>query len=227
MISMEKYLNLIEKYPWLVGDESDPLKIITNKDEIKKWQQERKLDLLTKGDDPERLKIGILFRDPYVTVIRDLVQFPNMSLNGYLRIVNTAFIENGAAGVAILPVQKKKILLMHNFRHATRCWHWEIPRGFGEPKISAETQAIAEIREEIGVNVKELINLGPYYSNTGLEGNLITLFLARIEEEVKINSEIGVDKLMFFSTQELEDFIVKSEITDGFTLAADYATYFL
>ena len=63
------------------------------------------------------------------------------------------------AGVVILPVKDGKILLMHNFRHATRSWQWEIPRGFGEPGVSAEDQARAEVSEEIHAQVSELVQI--------------------------------------------------------------------
>ena len=103
---------------------------------------------------------------------------------------------------------------------STRVWHWEIPRGFGEPGVSAEDQARAKIREEIGVDVTELIDLGLYFNNTGLEGNPITLFLARITAEPVANPNIGVDQLRWVSIEEFESMIARAEITDGFTIAA-------
>ena len=212
--------DLKRTHPNLFTNSSASFRIITDSDEINKWQNQRKLDLEKKDQSPEWADIGIVFDDPYVIVLRDLVEFPNGSRGGYIRLYNRAYLEGGAAGVVILPEKDGKILLMHNFRHATRSWHWEIPRGFGEPGVSAEDQARAEMKEEIGVDVAGVVDLGPYFSNTGLEGNPITLFLAQLAAEGTANPEIGVDALRWVTVEELENMIVSGEVTDGFTIAA-------
>ena len=152
--------------------------------------------------------------------MRDLVEFPGGFRNGYIRLYNRAYLEGGASGVVTMPEKDGKILLMHNFRHATRSWQWEIPRGFGEPGVSARDQATAEIKEEIGVEVVDLVDLGVHFNNTGMEGNPVHLFLARIVAEPTVNPEIGVDALRWVSVAELEQLIASEEITDGFTIAA-------
>ena len=68
----------------------------------------------------------------------------------------------------------------------------EIPRGFGEEGIDAETQAKQELFQETGIEkINRLISLGIYFNNTGIEGNPIYLFLAKIpyDQEVKIKLE--------------------------------------
>ena len=142
-----------------------------------------------KNKPEEWADIGAVFDDPYVVILRDLVEFPGGFRNGYIRLYNRAYLEGGAAGVVMLPEMDGKLLLMHQFRHATRSWHWEIPRGFGEPGIEAEDQARAEIEEEISGEIAELTNLGLYFNNTGLEGNPIYLFLAKMSSvgEPKLN----------------------------------------
>lgn len=217
---MKEYFNILNKFPNLEGTVEDPIKIIKDEIAIQEWQSERRDKLVNTSKNPEWADIGIICNDPYVTILRDLVEFPGGYRGGYIRLYNRAYLEGGAAGVVTMPVKDGEILLMHNFRHATRSWHWEIPRGFGEPGVSAENQARAEIKEEIGVDATELVDLGTLYNNTGLEGNPVCLFLARIAGDAVINIEIGVDQLLWVSIQELEDMIAKAEITDGFTIAA-------
>jgi len=195
-------------------------RIITASKEIDEWLEQRRHELKTKGQNPEWAKIGVILDDPYIVILRDLVEFPGGNRGGYIRLYNRAYLEKGAAGVVAMPVKEKKVLLMHNFRHATRSWHWEIPRGFGEPGVSAENQARAEIQEEIGVEVIKLEDLGVYFNNTGLEGNPITLFVVQIAGEPVIKYEIGIDALRWVSVEELERMIANAEITDGFTIAA-------
>ena len=75
--------------------------------------------------------IGVLLSDPYIIVLRDLVEFPNKEKNGYFRIINRADF-NSSKSVVVMPFYDGKILLLRQYRHATRSWHLEIPRGFGE-----------------------------------------------------------------------------------------------
>lgn len=217
---MKKYVNMLRKTAFLQGSKLDPIKIITADSEIGRWQSQKREKLSANHKNLTWSKIGLVFDDPFVIILRDLVEFPGGSRGGYIRLYNRAYIEGGAAGVVIMPIKEGKILLMHNFRHATRSWHWEVPRGFGEPGISAEDQARAEVSEEIGVEVAELIDLGLYFNNTGLEGNPITLFVARITAEPVANPEISVDMLRWVPVDELENMIAGAEITDGFTIAA-------
>jgi ADP-ribose pyrophosphatase len=211
---------IIRNHPKLLSNEDTPIKILLDESDIKKWQENKKLHLNQKSQALEWADIGIVFDDPYVVVLRDLVEFPGGFRNGYIRLYNRAYLEGGAAGVVMLPEMDGNLLLMHQFRHATRSWHWEIPRGFGEPGVQAEDQARAEIEEEIGGKIDELTNLGLYFNNTGLEGNPIYLFLAKMASIGEPKLKFGVDRFIWVSVSELENMIVDGEITDGFTIAA-------
>ncbi len=218
---MEIYNLLLSKNKHLAGNfRDDPIKIILSADEIEKWQVQKIAFLKRKRISSKWAKIGIVFEDPYIIIFRDLVEFPGGFRDGYIRLYNRAYLEGGAAGVVMLPEMGGKLLLMHQFRHATRSWHWEIPRGFGESGVKAEDQARAEIEEEISGEIADLINLGLYFNNTGLEGNPIYLFLAKMSSIGKPQLKFGVDKFIWVSVSELEKMIADGEITDGFTIAA-------
>lgn len=202
-------------------DNSDALITIIDDDgEISTWKEQRQLKLLEQGKNPKWADIGVVFDDPSILILRDLVEFPGGFRNGYIRIYNRAYLEGGAAGVVVLPEKDGKILLFQHYRHATRMRHWEIPRGFGKPGVDAKTQAINEVREEINGDVAELFDLGIVYNNTGLEGNPINLFLARMASIGEMQIEEGIEKPTWVSTPELEKMIADGEITDGFTIAA-------
>lgn len=219
---MKNYFEFLDKFPQLMGKNDGPMRIIKDDTEIINWQNEQKIDLANESNNLEWADIGIVLDDPRILILRDLVQFPSGHRSGYIRIYNRAYLEEGAAGVVVLPERDGKLLLMYNFRHATRAWHWEVPRGFGEPGVKAEDQAKAELEEEIGVNPAEieLVDLGILYNNTGLEGNSINLFLGRVVSSGIVNQEIGVKELRWVTTEKFEQMIVAGEITDGFTIAA-------
>jgi len=197
------------------------MKVVTDDDEIKNWQLQQRRKLESKGLNPDWSHIGIVLDDPYVLMIRDLVEFPGGFRGGYIRLYNRAYLEGGAAGVVMLPEMNNKLLLMYRFRHATRSWHWEVPRGFGEPGTEAVVHAKKEIEEEIeGVVSGDLIDLGLYFNNTGMEGNPIYLFLAHLESVGKPEVQEGIQTLRWVNVSELEKAIADGEITDGFTIAA-------
>lgn len=214
--AFDRYLSIEQRFPQLFKNSDELLKIIREKSVLQDWRTEKK----KLSNDTVATDIGVVFDDPYVVILRDLVEFPGGFRNGYIRLYNRAYLEGGAAGVVILPEMDGKLLLMHQFRHATRSWHWEIPRGFGEPGVLAEDQARAEIEEEISGEIAELKNLGLYFNNTGLEGNPIYLFLAKMSSVGEPKLKLGVDKFIWVSVAELEKMIADGEITDGFTIAA-------
>lgn len=214
------YFVLTEKHAELLNNENTPFQILLNDSEIIAWQENRKTQLEEKSLPSEWAEIGAVFDDPYVVILRDLVEFPGGFRNGYIRLYNRAYLEGGAAGVVMLPEMDGKLLLMHQFRHATRSWHWEVPRGFGEPGIKARKQAKAELEEEIGGKIAKFTNLGLYFNNTGLEGNPIHLFLVKMASIGKPKLKFGVDRFKWVSVVQMERMIEKGSITDGFTIAA-------
>ncbi len=215
-----KYRAIIQNKPDFFNNQDASFRILLDEEDIQSWQLEKRIQLAEKNKPEEWADIGAVFDDPFVVILRDLVEFPGGFRNGYIRLYNRAYLEGGAAGVVMLPDMGGKLLLMHQFRHATRSWHWEIPRGFGEPGVQAEDQARDEIEEEIGGEIAELTNLGLYFNNTGLEGNPIHLFLAKMSSIDEPKLKFGVDKFVWVSVSELEKMIADGEITDGFTIAA-------
>lgn len=215
-----KYNSMIKEKPSLFNNKGALFQILLDEEDIHSWQSGKRRKLAEKNKPENWAEIGIVFDDPFVVIFRDLVEFADGSRNGYIRLYNRAYLEGGAAGVAMLPEMNGKLLLMHQFRHATRSWHWEVPRGFGEPGVQAEDQARAEIEEEISGEIAELTNLGLYFNNTGLEGNPIYLFLAKMSSVGEPKLKLGVDKFIWVSVTELEQMIADGKITDGFTIGA-------
>ena len=210
--SLKKYFELIEHHPDLVLPIDAPIKIIIDKTRIEEWQQES----IAKDNH----QIGVLLQDKYITIIRDLVEFPDGTVSGYNRIINTAIFRNGAFGSVVLPVMKEKILLIKIFRHPIRQWSIEVPRGFGEAGLSPEQTAQKEISEEVNGKIKKVISLGTIYSNTGLEGNNINLYLAYLEEAGAPEKSEGIEKIVWVDVNQLEKMITRGQITDSFTISA-------
>jgi ADP-ribose pyrophosphatase len=205
---ISRYLELFAGVPLLFSNEGAPLRIITDKDEIGRWKQQHPSE-----------NIGVVYEDGYVCIMRDLVEFFGGEVRGYTRLINRADIEGGKS-VAVLPVMGGKILLLRQYRYATRSWHIEIPHGFGEVGISPEDNARKEIAEETGLEIAELISLGTYHCNTGMEAEETRLFFARLASVGAPNKDEGIERFEWAIVSEMEGLIKSNIVTDGFTIAA-------
>lgn len=208
-------------YPALFSNQEAMYQIITDPQRIAAWEREKRAVLREKGLPEEWASIGLLVDDPYILVLRDLVFLPNAPERsfGYIRIIARAYLEQGI-GVVVLPLWRDKIVVLQQYRHATRNWHYECPRGFGEPGLSPEENAAKEVEEEIGANILRLQSLGKYYSNTGLEVQPVHLYWAEVDEPKAKNEAEGIAQLLFLSVPEFEHWILEGKINDGFTIAA-------
>lgn len=217
--ALSKYLELLHNNPNLIANKDALIKIIPDENVIKNWERSYKDKLTAIGKPKEWAEIGLVYSDPYIVILRDLVEFPGGSKGSYFRILNQADLQGGQ-GVVVLPTMNGKYLLLRQYRHPIRSWSYEIPRGFGEPGIQAEQQAKNEVLEEVKGEIDNIIDLGVYHSNTGLEGNKVELFFAKLKSIGKPAQDEGIESYLWVSLSELEEMIATAKITDGFTIAA-------
>jgi ADP-ribose pyrophosphatase len=213
------YDELISKNPSLFDNKNALLNIILDQKTINEWERRKEAELRQRGLPLEWAKIGIILDDPYNIIVRDLVQFPDGDIRGYGRSIATATLKGGR-GVVVLPEYQGKILLLHQYRHPTRQWHYEIPRGYGEPNIPPVENAHKEVEEETGGKISELVSLGDFYNNTGFESASVALFYAKLASVGKANVNEGIESFVWVTVKELEEWIANEKITDGFTIAA-------
>jgi len=216
---IEGYFDLMKSNPALFHNENFPFKIITNPGAIARWQDQQRTELMRSGLPTNWSDIGIVLDDPYIIMIRDLVEFPGGKRGGYIRLISRADLKGGE-GIVVLPLFQEKILMLRQFRHATRSWNLEAPRGFGTIGISSEENARKEIIEEIGGELLNLIDLGYYHANTGMESSKVRLYCGNLISIGEPDRQEGIDRIMPISLSEIEDMIRDGQITDGFTIAA-------
>lgn len=163
-------------------------------------------------------KTGVLVESPWCIVVQDAVRFPGGRLGTYLRVIEKP-IPN--AGVVILPVWKDKLVLIRHFRHPTRCWHWEFPRGYAIPNEVPEATVRREIQEELGVHVARVRQLGNLHPNTGILATRLVVcagFLSRAPTQTEECEGISMAKHVEVS--EMLALIAANEIDDGISLGA-------
>ncbi len=171
----------------------------------------RKLE--AEGLPSDWARVGIVYQDQYGMILRDAVRFPGGALGTYIRFISGV---DSTPTTVVLPFYQGKALLVRRFRHATRTWHMEIPRGFGTKNISAEDNARSELAKEIGASVSRLVSLGPLGSD--LEST--ELFYAEITSYGEPNAHEGITEVVSVTIPELERLIREGQITEAFTIMA-------
>jgi ADP-ribose pyrophosphatase len=151
-------------------------------------------------------------------VVRDLVEFPDGRIGGYIRFINRMSSEAGGVNVVMMCVRDNEVLMIRRFRHEERRWSWEFPRGFGEPGLTAEENARKELEEEIGAIPSELKLLAFVPEERG--GTAV--FLAEIapDQEIKLETGEAIASFRWVSKAELDELVAQGKLDDWYSLWA-------
>lgn len=171
-------------------------------------RRQREQDGLSAADT----RIGVIAEDPYITATRDAVRFADGTLGIYNRLLIPS-------GVVILPVLRGEIVLIHRFRHGTRRFVYEVPRGMLSADGDFERTAREELREEIGATAVSLTSLGEYHSNSSVANDTMRLFFAEIDTIGAPSRHEAIDRIETFTVERVESFMRDGKIMDGATLA--------
>ncbi|MGP3953480.1 NUDIX hydrolase [Streptomyces sp. 7N604] len=158
----------------------------------------------------------VAYQDAWRMLVKDQVRFPNGQQGTYIRLLTS----QREPGVAVLPLLGSDVVLIEHFRHATRTWHWEIPRGGGAAGLAGADNAAKELEEEIGATARELIPLGTLHPDTGILAEAVLLYAARIDTVGEVAHGEGIRRARTVSFTTAEELAGEGEITDAFTIAA-------
>ena len=164
------------------------------------------------GDPAIDTRVGVLAEDPYVTVMRDAVRFPDGDYGLYYRLVL-------GVGVVMLPVLDKSLVLINAFRHGTRSWHLEAPRGMFDAAEPIGELVRRELDEEIGAVPLEMTALGVLHPSPGVVDESLHLFLVRIDRVGEVDRHEAISEIRVLTVAEFEQLAGAGTITDGPTLA--------
>ena len=170
------------------------------------------------GLPSEWAQVGVAFEDQHTMILRDAVRFPDGVPGTYFRVL----VKSGdPVGSAVLPVYEGQIQLIRHFRHSTRRWQLEIPRGARKyPDEPLDVTARQELEEEIGGIASQLLDLGPVHTSSGLTRESFQIFFAELAGIGRPNLNEGIAEIVPISLHELERLIATGELTDSLTIAA-------
>lgn len=158
-------------------------------------------------------RVGIVQEDPYWIWLRDPLILPNHTTTAYNRFFPRSGL-NGVSGIVVMGVDEDhKILINIIFRHATRAWEVELPRGAREKHETSEQAAFRELEEETGFRAKNLIKIATIASDSGILSNFMDLYVATDLTFFKSNREAceAIGDCISVSKQAL-----KQAFVDGF-----------
>lgn len=209
----ERYLALVHDRPDQFANPDGAIyEILLDSSRIDRARRDASEYRRTQSLPAEDTRVGILAVDPYLMVMRDAVRFAD----GTYGLYNRLLVPSGAA---ILPMLGNKIVLLHRFRHGTRRWHLEVPRGSFSGVGTQVEEAERELMEEIGAKPTSIDDLGDLHSTTGCLDERHRLYLARIDAIGAPDAHEAIESLKVLPVAAVEQLIAEGKITDGPTLA--------
>lgn len=135
----------------------------------------------------------------------------------------TREIVEHADSVAIVVIDKDKVILVRQYRQATGKSLLEIPAGGINPGESLEDAVRRELREEIGFFPQEIKKLGGFYVSPGYCTEYLHLFLARelVPSPLIAEDTEGID-IVPVPLNQVHQLISSGEIQDAKTIAGLY-----
>jgi ADP-ribose pyrophosphatase len=133
-----------------------------------------------------------------------------------VNVVVLAPIANDARGTV------GDVALVEQERHALGSVELECPRGFGDPGLSGEENALKELREETGFVGERAYYLGSTFTDSGLLDAEVSFYHVPIVERERRDPEIeeAIVSVSLASPASVWSFIRHGKIRDSFTLQA-------
>jgi ADP-ribose pyrophosphatase len=219
MNPIDRYRALLRERPGLARNLDGGITVVTDETETTRIEAVMADEFEAKGLPREWARAGLFYEDPYIILLRDAVIFPDGKPGLYHRIIAR---NEEPTGVAILAFQQGKVVLLRHFRHPSRSWHLEIPRGaVGADEDPAEI-AKMEITEEIGGTIRSLTRLGLLHGASALMRHSVVLMHAELESIGNPALGEGIAEILLVTPAEFETMIATGAITDAFTVGAAY-----
>src|SRR2546423_7679733 len=134
------------------------------------------IEIIDRREAPRiRAKTGILIEDKLHIFVRDALRYPSGEVGTAMRIIGCTMYD-GPSGVVALCSRDGNIFLRETFRHATRRWELETPRGQRDTGMSSSDAAPKEIREELGFKVRNIEQIGEVSGDTAILASTLPVF---------------------------------------------------
>jgi ADP-ribose pyrophosphatase len=181
------------------------------------------IEVVAKTEAPNiKEKTGVVIEDSLHLFVRDAVKYKNGEVKTSMRLIGKSMFD-GPSGVVALAHRDGKIFLREMFRHATRAWGLETPRGQREEGYTPEEAIRKELKEELGFPVRTVERIGEVSGDTAILASSLPVFWAELDpgpphDEPEGSEALG--RIIGLDRAELAERIRRAEIRDGYTLSA-------
>ncbi len=217
--SLDSYLSYVEQLQDYCGKcAQGEIEIVLDPEKIHEIETGQKERLEKRGftaeEASEYSRVGVAYEDQYLILLRDAVLFPSGGTGTYDRFIWKSKMRVGD-GVAVLPVLPSgKIAMVLQYRHATRSWEMELPRGGMMAGETPRDAALRELREETGYEAATLHFLGKMAPDTGILNSVIPVYLAEVSSQGLTALEEGeaIDSVHLFTKEELREALLQGYV---------------
>jgi ADP-ribose pyrophosphatase len=133
--------------------------------------------------------------------------------------IKRAIIRHNGSAVMMAVDEKKRVLLVRQYRLPAGQYMWELPAGKIDDGEKAAQAAKRELIEETGVRAKKWKKLAEFYPSPGYGQEKMTVFLAtEISQGDAQPMEDERIETRWFTKKELKEAIRKNDIIDAKTI---------
>lgn len=176
--------------------------------------------------------LGVAAATPYSQFVIDLIEsrLPDGTLHRfpYQRLISESQLKSGINVVVLATIANSglgnlgDVIMLEEERHATGTNEIGLPRGFGEPELSGEQNALKELREESGYGGEKVSLLGSAYVDTGVTDSKIFYYHVAVTNHMtgSAEKEEAITNVSLVSLETLWDSVRTGKLKDSFTLQA-------
>ena len=133
--------------------------------------------------------------------------------------IKRAIVHHAGSAVVLVVDEKKRVLLVEQYRLPAGKKLWELPAGKIDPGENALQAAKRELAEETGYKAKSWKKLASYWASPGFLAEKMNIYLAT-ELQTGVATPMGDERIeaRWFSSKEMDTLIREGKIEDGKTL---------
>ena len=132
--------------------------------------------------------------------------------------IQRAIVQHRGSAVVMPVDDKKRILLVKQYRLAARKYLWELPAGTVDPGETVWQAARRELAEETGLRARKMQKLAEFYPSPGFLTEKMTIYLAT---ELTKGEATPMDderiETQWFKAKEIDNMIRDGKIQDAKT----------
>jgi ADP-ribose pyrophosphatase len=133
--------------------------------------------------------------------------------------IRRAIVQHPGSTVVMPVDEKRRVLLVRQYRLPAQQYLWELPAGRIDPGENALQAAKRELREETGCRAKKFIKLAAFYPSPGFLAEKMTIYLAK---EITLGQAEPMEderiQTRWFTAKEIDELIRSRKILDAKTM---------